>query len=246
LIGLTSFITKNPPMLPKLNRRRAQFVLTKIDEILAWEQRKETERDSRFVELGRYLCEARAGQYWRLENMKSFDEFLERRFPESRRKAYYLMSIHEHLPPQMRRELKQVGWTKGLELAKLARRRDGQGFDCATWLHKARLLPKEQFRREVEKELTGKETEPWEIIYFKLYKSQIPVVEQALGTAALMLGSDKSRGYCLEMICADFLAGANLEYGNPDVLLYSLCRFFKFLPGQQRAAFLENLTEKAS
>jgi hypothetical protein len=233
-------------MLPKLNRRRAQFVLTKIDEILAWEQRKETERDSRFVELGRYLCEARAGQYWRLEKMKSFDEFLERRFPESRRKAYYLMSIHEHLPPQMRRELKQVGWTKGLELAKLARRRDGQGFDCATWLHKARVLPKEQFRREVEKELTGKETEPWEIIYFKLYKSQIPVVEQALGTAALMLGSDKSRGYCLEMICADFLAGANLEYGNPDVLLYSLSRFFKFLPGQQRAAFLENLTEKAS
>ena len=30
------------------------------------------------------------------------------------------MSIHEHLPPQVKRELKQVGWTKGLELAKLA------------------------------------------------------------------------------------------------------------------------------
>jgi hypothetical protein len=26
-----------------------------------------------------------------------------------------------------------------------------------------------------------------------------------------MLGNDKSRGYCLEMICADFLAGASLE-----------------------------------
>ena len=25
-----------------------------------------------------------------------------------------------------------------------------------------------------------------------------------------MLGTDKSRGYCLEMICADFLAGAHL------------------------------------
>jgi hypothetical protein len=59
--------------------------------------------------------------------------------------------------------------------------------------------------------LTGKETEPWEIIYFKLYKSQLPVVEKALETAALMLGTDKSRGYCLEMICADFLAGARLE-----------------------------------
>src|SRR6266576_2553576 len=208
LIGLTSFITKNPPMLPKLNRRRAQFVLTKIDEILAWEQRKEAEKDTRFVELGRYLCEVRAGQYWRLEKLKSFAEFLERRFPESRRKAYYLMSIHERLPAAIKRELKQVGWTKGLELAKLARRGNGQEFDCATWLHKARELSKEQFRREVEKELTGRDTEPSEIVYFKLYKSQIPAVEQAIETAALMLGTDKSRGYCLEMIYADFLAGA--------------------------------------
>src|SRR5437763_6660118 len=190
------------------------------------------------------MCEVRAWQYWRLENLKSFDEFLERRFPESRRKAYYLMSIHEHLPPQVRRELKQVGWTKGLELAKLARRRDGQEFDCATWLHRARVLPKEQFRREVEKELTGKETEPWEIIYFKLYKSQIPVIEQALETAALMLGSDRSRGYCLEMICADFLAGANLDGGQPDVLLRSISSLFKLLPGEQKQAFAELVTQQ--
>src|SRR5436190_12705647 len=221
LIGLTSYITRNPPMLPKLNRQRAQFVLTKIDEILAWEQRKETEKDTRFVKLGRYLCEVRAGQYWRLENLKSFDEFLERRFPESRRKAYYLMSIHEHLPPQARRELKEVGWTKGLELAKVARR-DGQEFDCATWLHKASSMPKDQFKREVEKELTGRESEPWEIIYFKIYNTQIPIIEQAIETAALMLGTDKSRGYCLEMICADFLAGASLDTGDPKLLLESI------------------------
>ena len=240
MVGLTSLLTKNPPMLPKLNRRRAMFVLTKIDEILAWEERKEVERDTRWVELGRYLCEVRAGQYWRLEKLKCFDEFLERRFPESRRKAYYLMSIHEHLPAQARRELKEVGWTKGVELAKLARR-DRERFDCATWLHKARQMPKEDFKQAVEKELTGQETEAWEIIYFKLYRSQSPVVEQAIETAALMLGSDKSRGYCLEMICADFLAGANLDNGNPETLLFSMMRFFKFLPGDQRQAFLENL-----
>src|SRR2546425_1305979 len=153
--------------------------------------------------------------------------------------------FHEHLPPQAKRELKEVGWTKGLELAKVARA-EGQRFDCATWLHKARSMPKDQFKREVEKELTGRETEPWEIIYFKLYKSQIPVIEQALETSALMLGTDKSRGYCLEMICADFLAGANLDSGNPDVLLHSIFRFFKFLPGEQRQAFVEQITEKAS
>src|SRR6266436_5698755 len=182
-------------MLPKLNPQRALFVLSKIDEILAWEKRKEAEKDTRFVELGRYLCEVRAGQYWRVEKLKSFDDFLERRFPESRRKAYYLMSIHAHLPPQARKDLREVGWTKGLELAKLARA-EGQHFDCATWLHKAREMPKEEFKREVEKELTGRETEPHEIIYFKLHKTQIPVVEEALETAALMLGTDKSRGYC--------------------------------------------------
>ena len=41
-----------------------------------------------------------------------------------------------------------------------------------------------------------------------------------------MLGSDRSRGYCLEMICADFLAGANLEDGDPDILLHSLSQSF--------------------
>jgi len=245
LVCLTNFRFRPMPMPPKLNRKRALFVLTKIDEILAWETQKDTERDTRFVELGRYLCEVRAGQYWRLENLGSFDEFLARRFPESRRKAYYLMSIHEHLPPQARKDLKEIGWTKGRELAKVARR-DGQDFDCAPWVHKARSMPREDFRREVEKELTGKETEPSELIYFKVYKSQIPVIEQAIETAARMLGTDKSRGYCLEMICADFLAGAHLDNGNPEILLNSISRYYKFLPGEQRQAFLETLREKAS
>ena len=107
-------------------------------------------------------------------------------------------------------------------------------------------MPKEEFKQEVEKELTGRETEAWEIIYFKLYKSQIPVVEQAIETAALMLGTDKSRGYCLEMICADFLAGANLENGNTGVLSQSMLRFFKFLPEDERKAFLDRFAKKAS
>ena len=79
-------------MSTEFNRRRAVFVLGKIDEILSWERTKEQEKDARFVELGEYLCEVRSKQYWRLEKLKSFDEFLAKRFPESRRKAYYLMA----------------------------------------------------------------------------------------------------------------------------------------------------------
>jgi len=106
-------------------------------------------------------------------------------------------------------------------------------------------MPREEFTREVEKELTGRDSEPSELIYFKVYKSQAPVIEQAIDTAALMLGSDKSRGYCLEMICADFLAGAHLESGNPKVLLFSLLRLFGFLPAIQKQEFLRRVTEAA-
>ncbi|MGA2717344.1 MAG: hypothetical protein ABSF78_00140 [Candidatus Acidiferrales bacterium] len=203
-------------MGPNLDRRRALLVLDKIDEILTWEKAKEQERDVRFVELGQYLCEVRARQYWRLENLKSFDEFLEKRFPESRRKAYYLMAIHENLTKVPKRQLREIGWRKAAEMVKVARR-EGENFDSAPWVHKARELPREEFEREVEKHLTGKESEPWELIYFKVYKSQLAVIEQALEVAALMLGSDNSRGYTLEMICADFLAGASLEKRGPTL-----------------------------
>ena len=119
--------------------------------------------------------------------------------------------------------------------------KDGQRFDSATWLHKAHEFPKEEFKREVSKHLTGKETEPWEILYFKAYKSQLPVIEQALETAALMLGSDKSRGDCLEMICADFLAGVSLEAGNRDALLPCLIRLVTGLPKPQIRQLLDNV-----
>ena len=80
MIGLTNlWINRGSALAPELNERRAVFVLWKIDEILAWDNGQTHERDPRFVDLGRYLCEVRAGQYWRLEKMKSFDDFLERR-----------------------------------------------------------------------------------------------------------------------------------------------------------------------
>src|ERR1700689_5365042 len=141
-------------MSPELNRRRAMMVLGKIDEILSWEQTKERERDVLFVELGQYLCEVRAGQYWRLESLKSFDEFLEKRFPESRRKAYYLMAIHENLTKIPKQQLKEIGWRKAAEMVKVARR-DGKAFKCAPWVHKAKEMARGEFEREVEKHLTG-------------------------------------------------------------------------------------------
>ena len=117
-------------MAPALNQRRVLLVLAKIDDILAWDQGTQRERDTKFVDLGRYLCEIRSSQYWRPDKLTSFDEFLEKKFPESRRKVYYLMAIHQRLTRGPKRELKEVGWTKATELAKVARR-EGQQFESA-------------------------------------------------------------------------------------------------------------------
>jgi hypothetical protein len=121
-------------------------------------------------------------------------------------------------------------------------RADGQRFDCALWVHKASTMPTGEFKHEVEQHVTGQESEPHEILYFKVYRSQLAVIEQALETAALMLGTDKSRGYCLEMICADFLAGANIEGTNPEVLVLSLQRVYELLPRDQQNRFLHEIT----
>jgi len=63
--------------------------------------------------------------------------------------------------------------------------------------------------------------------------------EGSLWAARMLGGGDRSRGYCLEMICADFLAGANLDNGDPETLLFSATRFFRFLPEPQKAGVSE-------
>ena len=47
------------------------------------------------------------------------------------------------------------------------------------------------------------------------------------------------------MICADFLAGAHLEGGNPKILLLSMVRLFRLLPTALRQEFLQEITEAA-
>jgi hypothetical protein len=56
---------------------------------------------------------------------------------------------------------------------------------------------------------------------------------------ALLVGTDKSRGYCLELICADFLAGSNLEADAESILFLALARLIGALPVAQRLQLLD-------
>lgn len=85
----------------------------------------------------------------------------------------------------------------------------------------------------MEKELTGGAEEPSELIYFRVYRSQIPVIEQAIETSALMLGTDKLRGYCGDDL-RRFPSRRATRQWRPEILLHSISRYYKFLPGEQR------------
>jgi len=145
-----------------MDKARAQQVLARIDAILLWEQRTDQQKDQKFAELGKHLCEVRKHGYWRL-GYKSFEAYLEEKFPDSRRKAYYLMSIHDHLRPIPAPEIEELGWSKALELAKVARS-EGRRFDSATWLNKAKGWTKEKLKEEVHKHFTGEDYEPYEMV----------------------------------------------------------------------------------
>jgi hypothetical protein len=215
-----------------MDKARAQQVLARIDAILRWEQRTEQQKDQKFAELGKHLCEVRDQKYWRL-GYKSFEAFLETKFPDSRRKAYYLMSIHDHLRQIPAPEIEELGWSKALELAKVARS-EGRHFDSATWLHKAKGSTKQELKEEVYKYFTGEDYEPYEMVYFKLFESQLPVVERALYVASRMVGTERSRGYCLELVCADFLAGRT-EESAPEEILLVIHRLVSLLPPDYQA-----------
>jgi hypothetical protein len=128
------------------------------------------------------------------------------------------MSIHDNLRQIPTEEIEVLGWSKALELAKVARNQ-GRSFSSATWLHRAKECTKQEFKEEVYKHLTGREYEPYEMVYFKLFESQLPVVERALYVASRMAGTERSRGFCLELVCADFLAGRTEESSPEDILL---------------------------
>lgn len=87
------------------------------------------------MELGQYLCEVRSKQYWGQEKLTLFDEFLEKRFADSRQQAHYLMAIHENLPRIPKHELQQLGWSKVTELVKSGDKGRGKIRSCNLFAH---------------------------------------------------------------------------------------------------------------
>ena len=126
------------------------------------------------------------------------------------------MSIHEHLPPQARKDLKEVGWTKGLELAKVARA-EGSALRLCNLVAQGPLTAKGGVQAGGREGTDGtRDRAAARSSTSSSTRARSRWSSRHLRQAVLMLGTDRSRGYCLEMICAEFVAGASLESGNPE------------------------------
>ncbi len=108
-----------------------------------------------------------------------------------------------------------------------------------------RRLVKWRQKEAVHKYFTGEDYEPYEMVYFKLFESQLPVVERALYVASRMVGTEGSRGYCLELVCADFLAGRT-EESTPEEMLLVIHRLVHLLPPDYQARLANHSDEAES
>ncbi len=88
------------------------------------------------------------------------------------------MLTHDHMPRIPAPEIEDLGWSKALELAKVARTEGGQ-FDCATWLHMAKQSMKQVWKEAAHQYFIGEVFAHYEMVYFNLC-GQLPVLERAL------------------------------------------------------------------
>src|SRR5215469_7371261 len=125
------------------------------------------------------------------------------------------MSIHENLPPQAREELDRLGWPKESTWPNW---HGGTGRisivqpGCSRPLNCRRMA----FSRRLSGSSPEKSRSPGKLSTSRCMRARFRTIDRAIETATLMLASDRSRGYCLEVIGADFLAGANLYDGDPQ------------------------------
>ena len=108
-------------------------------------------------------------------------------FPIHAGRPTTLMAIHENLTRIPKQQLREVGWSKAMELVKVARK-DGEGSIVQPGCTKLTSCRRRGLSARSSGTLRGRK-EPWEILYFKVYKNQLPVIEKALETASLCSGA---------------------------------------------------------
>ncbi len=76
--------------------------------------------------------------------------------------------------------------------------------------------------------------EPHQMAYISPFASPLRVIERASCVASRIAGTERSRGYCLELVCADFLVGRT-EESAPEEIPLLIHRLVGLLPPDYQA-----------
>jgi hypothetical protein len=167
--------------------------------------------DISYHALGGFLHVVYRQQYFMDLNFDSFEDYCKERIGFSQRKALYLISIWEKFEKELkvpRHEYEGIEWSKLKEIVPVVNKEN-----VNRWLSIARANTVEELRYQVRKELNPEEEEMERTIPMSihLFPGEKEVVDRAFDVVRRMMprtdGSEPRRGQCLEMICADFLAG---------------------------------------
>jgi hypothetical protein len=198
--------------LIKVDKEAATKVLSEIDSLLQGVKSSIEQADKGFIALAFLLVEAKRGAYWTIRGFKTEHEYIQASFPQSRSQYYALIKIGRDLYGCDRQLLESLGRSKCEDLSRLHR---SSGTVSKKWIDLAKEDDKDTFRRRVrdhfnkESPTVGQEqgvkTED-HFLKFRIFGDGIHTVNTALETAAKIAGTDKSTGYVLELICANFLS----------------------------------------
>jgi len=201
-----------------VNKKEAKEVLKEVDDLLVETEKAIDTAGSCFIDLSFLLLKVKRGAYWTERGCNSETEYIDKVFPQSRAQYYTFIRFGTHLAAYDRPKLKKWGRSKCEDLVRLQVHFEGEIPE--EWFGYLEEDNKETFRRRVRAYLDEKdekdkkkskelseESKPENedsFITLKFFGNGIHTFNLAVETMKKIVGSDKSIGYLVEMICANF------------------------------------------
>ena len=210
-----------------VDKKEAAETLQEIDKLLEDGEKAAEIAGSCFIDLSVLLVKAKRGAYWTERGFRSEQEYIDKVFVQSRAQYYTFLRMGTHLINYDRKKLKDWGRSKCEDLVRIHNHFNGEVPDqCKEYLDSDN---KDTFRKRVKAYLdTRSNVEVTErsqlaavakeeeikvedsFITFKFHGNGIHSVNLALDIMSKTVGSDKSLGYLLELICVNF----NSQFGE--------------------------------
>ena len=199
-------------VVQQIDHETAARVLREIDSLIDWVKDATDKAEKAGIRLGRLLAQMHNGQYWIAKGCYSEEEYIQKYFPQSRAQYFRLRRTGSELMYLPLEQLEVLGSSKCEDLCRIKRHAGGQIPE--NWFLHAQCDDKDTFRRRVREQVSGRalpEAPQVEdsFLHFRIFGDDIQIIDRALHVAGLEAGSDKSSGYLLKLICADYLSGHN-------------------------------------